>query len=104
MNLTAQNKAIIAYLTFVGLIIAFFLNKDEKNEFVTWHIKNMFGLVIILLVSQVTQANIDLYLGEVLHWVAFAMWVFSLIKAVQNKKEGIPRLSEKFQEWFTFLD
>lgn len=104
MNLTAHNKAIIAYLTFVGLIIAFFLNKDEKDGFVTWHIKNMFGLVIILLVSQVTQANIDLYLGEVLHWAAFAMWVFCLIMAIQKKQQGIPGLSEKFQEWFTFLD
>ena len=36
-----KNKAIIAYITFIGMLIAISMNRDEKHEFATWHIKNM---------------------------------------------------------------
>lgn len=103
-NLSAKTKAIIAYMTFVGTLIAFFINKDNKHEFTTWHIKNMFGLLLLLIISQVTQAYIDLLFGEILWLIAFVLWVFSLIMAILNKKQAIPYFSDKFQEWFTFLD
>ena len=103
-NLSARTKAIIAYLTFVGTLIAFFINKENKDEFTTWHIKNMFGLLLLLLISQVTQAYIDMFFGEILWLIAFVLWMFSLVMAILNKKQAIPYFSDKFQEWFTFLD
>ncbi|RFN58346.1 hypothetical protein [Marixanthomonas ophiurae] len=103
-NLSAKTKAIIAYLTFIGTLIAFFINKDKKHEFTTWHIKNMFGLLLLLIISQVTQAYIDLFFGEILWFIAFFLWAFSFVMAILNKKQAIPYFSEKFQEWFTFLD
>lgn len=100
-NLSGKTKAVIAYLTFVGLIIAYFLNKEDKHAFATWHIKNMFGLVLILFVSIVLQ---DTFIGFYIYWTAAILWVFCLILALLNKQQGIPFLSEKFQSWFTFLD
>ncbi|MCH7784315.1 MAG: hypothetical protein IIB06_02710 [Bacteroidetes bacterium] len=99
-----KNKAIIAYITFVGMLIAYFMNRDEKHEFATYHIKNMFGLVLLLFISQVTQANIHLLAGEILWLFSSIFWLYSLLMAFDNKKKGIPWLSEKFQEWFTFLN
>lgn len=98
-----KNKAIIAYITFVGLLIAYFMNRDEPHPFATWHIKNMFGLTLLLIISQVTQAYIYLLFGEILWIIAFFSWIYCLVMAVLNKKKGIPYFSEKFQEWFTFL-
>lgn len=99
-----KNKAIIAYITFVGMLIAYFMNRDEPHEFARWHIKNMCGLTLILLVSQVMQEYIHSLFGFILwlFWLVFTL--FSLFMAITNKKIGIPYLSEKFQEWFTFLD
>lgn len=99
-----KNRALIAYLTFVGLIIAFYMNRNEPDEFATWHIKNMFGLLLLLLISQVTQAYIDIGWGEILWLLSFFLWVFSIIMASLNFKKAIPYFSEKFQQWFTFLD
>ncbi|MAT89410.1 MAG: hypothetical protein CMC35_01855 [Flavobacteriaceae bacterium] len=96
-----KNKAIIAYLTFVGMLIAFFMNKEEKHEFATWHIKNMFGLVVILFISLMFQ---HYELGFYIYWIAVALWFFSFCMALFNKEQGIPYLSEKFQDWFTFFD
>ncbi len=99
-----KSTAIIAYLTFVGLLIAYFMNRDEKHPFATWHIKNMFGLLLLLIIAQVTQAYINLQVGEILWLLAFVLWIFSLLMAILGKKKAIPSISEKFQEWFTFLD
>ncbi|WP_432410322.1 hypothetical protein [Rasiella sp. SM2506] len=98
-----KTKAVIAYITFIGFFIAFSMNKDKPEPFATWHIKNMFGLLLLLLIAVVTQFHIDLLIGDIIYWVTAAFWVFSLVMVSTNKKEGIPFLSKKFQTWFTFL-
>ncbi len=96
-----KKAAVIAYLTFIGLLVAFYINREEKQEFVTWHIKNMFGLVILLFVSMALQAY---EVGFYFYWLAVVLWLFSFLMVLTNRKQGIPYLSEKFQQWFTFLD
>jgi uncharacterized membrane protein len=99
-----KNKAVIAYITFIGMFIAISMNKDQRDSFASWHIKNMFGLVLLLLVAVITQFNINLLAGDIMYWISVFFWLFSLIMALVNKQIGIPFLSEKFQKWFTFLD
>lgn len=100
-NPSGKTKAIIAYLTFVGLLIAYFMNKDDRHEFATWHIKNMFGLVILLFFAVALQ---NYAFGVYIYWTSVLLWAISLVFALLNKKQGIPFLSEKFQAWFTFLN
>lgn len=99
-----KNHSIIAYITFIGMIIAYFMNKEDQSAYVTYHIKMMFGLVILLFVSQVSHAYINIILGDILWLISFVLWVLCLVYAIQGKKPIIPYLSEKFQSWFTFLD
>ena len=99
--ISGKNVALIAYITFVGLIVAYFLNKNEKNEFAQWHIKNMFGLVLFLFASVALQ---DYSIGLYVYWITVAFWMYSFFMALTNNKKAIPVLSEKFQQWFTFLD
>jgi len=102
---TGDYKAILAYITFIGLIIAYVLNKDKQDKFVSYHIKNMFGLVILLFISQILQTNDSfLYLGEIVWVITFFLWVYSLLMAIINRKTGIPILTDLFQKWFSFLD
>jgi len=101
---SGKNIALIAYAPFVGFFIAFFMNKEEKHPFATWHIKNMFGIFLLFLVSTVIQSQIDYLVGDVIWLITFLLWIFSFIMALSNKKQAIPFLSDKFQEWFTFLD
>ncbi|MFC7357023.1 hypothetical protein ACFQO1_04945 [Jejudonia soesokkakensis] len=99
-----KNKAIIAYITFIGMFIAISMNKDHKDSFASWHIKNMFGLVLMLFVAVITQFHINLLAGDILYWISVVFWLFSFIMAIANKQQGIPFLSEQFQKWFKFLD
>ncbi len=106
MNTTplGKNIAVIAYITFIGTIIAYILNIDNKHDFANFHIKNMFGLILLLFISQVTQASVNLLFGEALFVIAFFLWAYSIIMAITNQKKGVPLLDKKFQEWFKFLD
>ena len=99
-----KNKAIIAYITFIGMFIAISMNKDNRDPFASWHIKNMFGLVLLLFIAVITQFHINLLTGDILYWIAVGFWLFSFIMAIANKQIGIPFLSEQFQKWFKFLD
>lgn len=99
-NPSPKTKAIIAYLTFIGLLIAYSMNQDKKDAYTTFHIKNMFALLLILLASLTFQNYI---LGFYLYWVAFILWIYSLIMAITHQKKGIPFLDKKFESWFKFL-
>jgi drug/metabolite transporter (DMT)-like permease len=106
MNTSPAGKttALIAYAPFVGFLIAFFINQDEKHEYATWHIKNMFGLSILFIVALVVQSQINLRAGDILWLLCCFLWIYCWIMAFLNKQKGIPFFSEKFQKWFTFLN
>jgi uncharacterized membrane protein len=104
-NNKERNISVIAYLTFIGLLVAFYMNRDHKYEVASYHIKNMFGLVLLMLLSQVAQSYDTLvFFGEILWVVLFILWVISIYHAFQNEKKAVPWLSDKFQDWFTFLN
>lgn len=103
-NPAGKNKAIIAYLTIIGLFIAMSMNSDTKNDFATHHIKNMFGLTFIWIASQVITAYINPYFGDALWALTVIGLVYSLARAYKGKPPNIPFISKKTQQWFTFLD
>lgn len=99
-----KNKAIITYITFVGMLIAMSMNSNEKHPFATVHIKNMFGLTLLWISAKVFIAYINLIIGEIFFWTAIILLVYSLIRAITNKKPELPYVSDWFNKWFTFLD
>jgi uncharacterized membrane protein len=106
MKSTGNFKAILAYLSFIGLIIAYILNIDEKDKFVTYHIKNMFGLVIILFITTTFFNGNEFlqFIGQIAWTTSFFIWAYSLVMAITGKQKGIPILTDLFQKWFKFLD
>jgi uncharacterized membrane protein len=95
-----KTLAIVSYLTFVGLLIALILNLEKKNPFTSFHIRQMFGLIIMLIVSNVTEKYIDSWLGTSFWIITFVCWLYGLFYALQGKYKEIPYLGSKFQEWF----
>ena len=92
MNESPSPKAIaiIAYITFIGTLIAYFMNREERHEFASKHIQNMFGLLILLLCSQVAYKYMGLLLGDILWYSSFAGWAFSLVTAIMEQEPSIP--------------
>jgi len=95
-----KTLAIVSYFTFVGVLIALIMNLEKKNPFTAFHIRQMFGLIIMLIVSNVTEKYMDSWLGTILWFITFACWLFGLYHAFQGKYKEIPYIGSKFQEWF----
>lgn len=97
-----SNTAVIAYLTFIGLIIAFVMNNDKKEPFASYHIRQSLGLTVTGLA--LSFINIIPILGWTVSIVGFFillyMWIMGLMNAINGKEKPLPILGDKFAEWF----
>ena len=97
-----KNIAIIAYITIIGLIIAFVMNNEKKDSFATYHIKQSLGLALTgLSLGVIGMIPI---LGWIINivgiFVLLYMWILGLMNAINGKENSVPFLGEKYKEWF----
>lgn len=97
-----KNIAIIAYLTFIGLIIAIIMNNNGKAAFSSYHIRQSLGLNVTgLSLGVIGMVPILGWIVSVLgSFVLLYMWVIGLMNAINGKPTPCPILGEKYQEWF----
>ena len=98
-NMTISDKeksnGIIAYITLIGLIIAFVQNQELKSEYVNFHIRQMIGLSLIgIAVSWIP------FIGWIIGLAVIVFWVIGLMGAVGSERKPVPLVGEYFQEWF----
>ncbi|MEI6711852.1 MAG: hypothetical protein WCK88_06880 [bacterium] len=95
-------RAYVGYITIIGWFIAYFAIKSEDKEYELFHLKQSLGLHLSMLVCEVLSCILFFLLPFL--WIIYivALVVFAL-KAKEGKKELVPYLGEKFQEWFSFL-
>ncbi len=95
-------RAFVSYITVVGWLVAYFVLKPEDTEYDLFHLRQSLWLHLSILVCEV--------LGFVLFFVLPFLWIVYIValvvfafKAKDGKKELVPYLGEKFQEWFSSL-
>lgn len=93
-----KTKAIIAHIYWIGWIIALVLNSNEKDEFTSFYIRQLFGIFLFsIIISFVPIINI-------VGWIiTLVFWVLSLVGAIQGEKKETPFVGSYFQEWFKFF-
>lgn len=100
-----KNIAVIAYLTIIGLIIAFVMNNEKKNEFAAFHIRQSLGVALaglaLGLISMIPVLGWIVFLVGI--FVLLYMWVMGLLNAVNSKEKTVPLLGDQFAEWFKNL-
>ncbi len=97
-----KNMATIAYITIIGLIIAFVKNSENKNEFTQYHIRQSLGLGATGLALGIV--GMIPILGWIINIIGFFilvyMWVMGLMNAINGKQSPVPILGKKYEEWF----
>ena len=97
-----RTEAIIAYLTVIGLIIAFVMNNEKNYPFAKYHIRQSLGLVVVGL--GLVLISLIPILGWIIYLVGLAvliyLWIMGLIRAVNGRMEPVPLLGTQFEEWF----
>lgn len=98
-----KSTAIIAYLTLIGLIVAFVQNAEKKNTFANFHIRQSLGLMCTGLA--LSLINIIPYLGWIVcitgMVVLLVLWILGLLNAVNGKESAVPLLGNLYNKWFS---
>lgn len=97
-----KTMAIIAYITIIGLIIAFVMNNEKKNQFTSYHIRQSLGVALVALA--LSLINVIPILGWIISFLGFFvilfLWIMGLVNAINVKEIPVPILGKKFEEWF----
>lgn len=99
-NVEGRDIAIIAYITIIGLIIAFIMNREKQYQFANYHIKQMIGLAIIgLIVFIIGQIPILGWIVSILAFIPLLiLWLIGLMNAVNGKEKPIPLVGNLFSD------
>ncbi|KAA1246144.1 hypothetical protein [Aquimarina sp. RZ0] len=103
---TKQGKttAIVAYITIIGTIIAFFMNQDNKNTFANFHIRQALGIHIAFYLLGALVSMFDSWLiSSAFYIFIFVLFAFGLITATKEEEKPVPILGTYFQQWFNFI-
>ena len=99
MTEEAKTRAIVAHITLIGWIIAVVQNSNDRQEHASFYIRQMLGIMIVGMILFFIPI-----LGLLFWWLVFFIvvgaWLYSLVQAINGKKEPIPFVGHYFQQWF----
>jgi uncharacterized membrane protein len=96
-----KNTAIISYITFVGGLIALFMNAEEKNQFASFHIRQAIGLHLLQISVFIIISGFNNLIFIFPFWILFfVLWFYAFLGAVQGRRVLIPLVGNYFQNWF----
>lgn len=102
-TVVAEGKtiAIVAYLTIIGLIVAFVLNNEKKNSFASFHIRQSLGVMLTgLALGVVAMIPFLGWIVALFGWIfILILWVSGFLAALNGKRKPVMILGEKYQEW-----
>ena len=96
-----KTTAIISYLWWIGLLIAFIMNNDKKNSFASFHIRQMIGILLMSAVNYfIVRELISPWGANLISLLILVLWIVGLIGAIQGEEKKVPLLGDQFQDWF----
>ncbi len=94
--------AIVAYITMIGTIVAYYMNTDEHNEFAKFHIRQAFGIYLTFFLLGYLISGFDNWSITFTFWTfIFILWLFGFMQALQGRTQPIPLLGKLFQKLFS---
>lgn len=94
--------AIIAHLTFLGPVIAFFINQEKKDPFGSFYIRQSIGIMCLFFVMGALIAAIpNVYAAYGFYLFIVILWGYSFAGALANDYKLIPLFGKYFQKWFS---
>lgn len=99
-----KSAAIVAYLTIIGTIIAYFMNSDSKNSFAAFHIRQALGIHITFYVLGVLVGLFDSWLVSAAFYIFIAvLGIYGLVTAIQGEQKEVPIMGQYYQKWFSTI-
>ena len=92
-----KTYAIVAYITWVGWIIALLLNQEKKDELARFHLRQSLLIMLFWLISFIP------IVGWIIGLAMVVFWIMGLISAINGEKKEVPIIGAWAQNWFKGL-
>lgn len=100
-----KTVAVISYLTIIGTIIAFFMNKNNPTSLGSFHIRQSIGITVISIALSVF--NFIPVVGGIITQIAsilvLVVLILGIIAAVKEEEKSTPFIGGLFQKWFSAI-
>lgn len=106
MTTEGPNKttAIVAYITIIGTIIAYFMNLETKDKFASFHIRQAFGIHITFYAIGALMGLFDQAIIVGAFYLFFiVLWGYGIFMAFQGEEKEVPLIGHFFQKWFSTI-
>ncbi len=94
--------AVISYITIAGVLIAYFMNTEKRNNFAYFHIRQALGLWLTFFAIGLVVSNFDSW-SITLGFYAFfgVLFLYGLIMALTGKATAVPLVGEFYQKFLS---
>ncbi len=98
-NPEGKTAGIVAYLTIFGVIIAYFINFDDKKEFAFFHIRQSLGLWLLFFLTSAFIGYFNSWMITGAFYMSFIiLWFYGFLGALSGKTTLVPLVGDKIQE------
>lgn len=102
---SGKTAAVVAYLTIIGTIIAYFINNDSKNPFASFHIRQALGIHITFYMLGLVISWFDSWLiSGAFYLFIIVLWGYGFITAIQGEMKEVPLVGSMYQKWFSTIE
>ena len=99
-----KQAAIVSYLTFIGTVIAIFMNNENKNNFASFHIRQSLGIFVSWFALGYFVSYFDNWgVSSGFYLFIFILWIYGFIGAIQGEQKIVPIVGEFYQKLFKNL-
>ena len=105
-NIINEGKTLglVAYLTLLGTLIAYFMNQDKHNPFTAFHIRQGLGLGITYILIAFVISSFDSMMISMSFWLFFSvLYLYGIYGAISGKRNKLPLLGDLFQKVFNSI-
>jgi len=96
-----KTTAVVSYLFFIGLLIAWSMNREPDNRFASFHIRQSLGLVATYFLVMISTSYLDIAVLSLGFFVFFSViWFYCLFQAAKGRMTPLPVLGNFFQSIF----
>jgi len=100
-NSPNKTLAIVAYITLIGTLVAFFMNQDKRDELVSFHVRQALGLWLLQLLLGYFIGGFNSWMITNAFWIFFiVLFIYGIMGALGGKKNPVPILGAFFQKIF----
>lgn len=101
-GIDSKTLGFVTYLTLIGWIVALVMNQNTKSPAVSFHLRQMLGLMatgfILSFISWIPVLGWIVWLVGTIFIIM--LWLIGFLAALNGEQKTVPVLGEKYQEIF----